>query len=109
MRLTDDISHDLVHNSTSAIICSLDTQSYSLRGGTGETNRNTATYWRYCSPYLFARVSGLHRDKVCVLNARVFPLSHAYIHTGKHLYQGCWITQGSGSTLDIDPLTKHKH
>lgn len=32
MCLTDDISHGLVHNSTSALSCSLDTQSYSLRG-----------------------------------------------------------------------------
>lgn len=41
---------------------------------------------RYCFPFLFVRVSGLHRDKVCVLNVCVFTLSHAYTHTRKNTF-----------------------
>lgn len=46
-----------------------------------------------CFLFVFVRVTGLLRDKVCVLSVCVFTLSHAYTQAEKHLYQRR-ITQG---------------
>lgn len=55
--------------------------------GKKEKQRNlwcAQTYLKYCFPFMFIRVSGLHRDKTCVLSACVRTLSHAYTHWKKN-------------------------